>query len=366
MNLPRYRPRVVILGGGYAGLSAALEFPPAVYEVILVDQRAAFLDVARLQLSVNKPLKELEIPFETLAVRHHWQFIQAHVTVTPDALVNWHRERALSLDGTSLSFDYLIVTTGSKGAVLPNSEAAINLEQLKQTGAMPYLASLRQQPKPWKIAVIGGGPTGIQFLFELATAFKPDEVEINFIDAERQLLSGFPSAFHQGIQERLKQRAQIHYFPATLCQRLDQHQLTLQQGNESFSIHANLILQFIGVLPNPNLQCDRFGQIIIQNQVLDGVFAAGDCARFDGPGLNRLSAQAASRKGKIVAANVRHHARGQTMETYQHREIGYFLSLGAGDGMGWMMQENRVVAGQVAWAIKEVTERQFALKLLWP
>ncbi len=370
MTLSRYKPRVVILGGGYAGLSAALELPSHVYDVTLIDQRPAFLDVARLQLTAHQPIEDLQIPFTEIAAKHGWRFIQGSAEPSPANLAAWHQAHQLSVNGEPLPFEFLIVATGSRGAVLPQSSAAINLEQLKHTGALPYLDTLRTQPKPWKLAVIGGGPTGIQFLFELVSALKNEAVEISFIDAERQLLSGFPAAFHQGIQERLKQRPQVNYFPATLCQQLDEHAIQLQQGNQVFEIKADLILQFIGVLPNPNLACDRFGQITLPAsgapRVLEGIFAAGDCGRFDGPGLNRLSAQAASRKGRLVATNVRHLARGQPLEVYQHREVGYFLSLGTGDGLGWMAQENRIVGGQLAWAIKEVTERQFALKLRWP
>lgn len=104
-----------------------------------------------------------------------------------------------------------------------------------------------------------------------------------------------------------------------------------------------------------------FGRVRDGHGLLENVFTAGDCSRFDGNGLNSMSAQAAVRKGKAVAANIARALSGRKLERYNYREVGYFLSLGYWDGLGWIGLPGNVLSGLPALAIKEVIEAQFDL-----
>jgi len=51
------------------------------------------------------------------------------------------------------------------------------------------------------------------------------------------------------------------------------------------------------------------------------------------------------------------------LEPYLHRDIGYVVSLGPADAIGWLALENNVVTGLAAYTIKEIVEAQYDLLL---
>jgi NADH dehydrogenase len=70
------------------------------------------------------------------------------------------------------------------------------------------------------------------------------------------------------------------------------------------------------------------------------------------------------RKGKLVARNIlRHSGLLKILEPYLHHDIGYVVSLGPADAVGWLALENNVVTGIAAHVIKEIVEAQYDLLL---
>ena len=99
----------------------------------------------------------------------------------------------------------------------------------------------------------------------------------------------------------------------------------------------------------------------MDNDELESVYAVGDCTKYAGQGLNSSSAQAAVRKGKLVAQNLNRKSTGKDLKQYTYKELGYFLSLGPGDGVGWMIHPDNVLSGPPAMVVKETIEAQYDL-----
>ena len=93
------------------------------------------------------------------------------------------------------------------------------------------------------------------------------------------------------------------------------------------------------------------------------LFAAGDCARYAGGGLDAMTAQAAVRKGKLVAENIRRLSRHEPLAAYDYQALGYFLSLGPLDGIGWLGSPGNILSGAPAFTVKIAVEAQFNLFL---
>jgi NADH dehydrogenase len=98
-------------------------------------------------------------------------------------------------------------------------------------------------------------------------------------------------------------------------------------------------------------------------QLLQEIFSAGDCADYAGNGLNQLSAQAAVRKGKLVAHNIRNLNAGRGLHRYRYQEKGYLLSLGSVDAVGWLGLRCNLIKGFAANVLKEAMESQYNLYL---
>jgi NADH dehydrogenase len=103
---------------------------------------------------------------------------------------------------------------------------------------------------------------------------------------------------------------------------------------------------------------------MVGRKPLQNIFTAGDCSIYDSSGSNTMTAQSAVRKGMLAARNIlRHSGALKLMEPYFHRDLGYVVSLGPTDAVGWLALEGNVVEGMPALVIKELVEAQYDLLL---
>lgn len=138
-----------------------------------------------------------------------------------------------------------------------------------------------------------------------------------------------------------------------------------QETDEVAELPSAFSLLFTGKEKSFRFDTNWFGQIVANSVTLERVFAAGDCARYRGLGSNTMSAQSAVRKGRLVARNVLRAAGPlKIMEPYLHRELGYVISMGPFDAVGWLGLESNVIAGSPAGLAKEIVEAQYDLLLM--
>ena len=81
-------------------------------------------------------------------------------------------------------------------------------------------------------------------------------------------------------------------------------------------------------------------------------------------GSNLMTSQSALRKGKAAANNILREAGIlRFCLPYMHQDIGYLLSLGPDDAVGWIGSKNAIVSGLPAFIAKEGIEAQYDLLL---
>ena len=264
-----------------------------------------------------------------------------------------------------MAFDYLVITTGAKPHLAPGGKWVYQQDdfywQEGQEIIQNFLA--RTENKERHITVVGAGATGLQFLLELDDLLKSGRIDcqLRLIQRGGRILSKLPEGFHDYIAGRLKS-AGIEHLPYTRYrgQRGGNVKLEDTRTGESFALPSDLTLLFPGVDPQPQLlRADRYGRVIVDHYPLPHIFTAGDCSNFDCGGLNSLTAQAAVRKGKQVAANIKRLQQGRLPSIYAYGELGYFVSLGPLDGIGWMLFKYNIITGLPAFAIKEAIEVQY-------
>jgi NADH dehydrogenase len=77
-------------------------------------------------------------------------------------------------------------------------------------------------------------------------------------------------------------------------------------------------------------------------------------------GSNLMTSQSALRKGRAVAKNILLKAGVlRFCLPYMHQDIGYLLSLGPSDAIGWIGSKNTLVSGLPAFMAKEAIEAQY-------
>jgi NADH dehydrogenase len=217
------------------------------------------------------------------------------------------------------------------------------------------------------ISVIGGGATGIQFLFEIAHFLRRQKIEskLRLIHGMDRVLNPFTAGFSAYTEARMSD-LNIDFHPNTYYHGQEAGSIFLEENGtgRNFSLPSTLSLLFLGKKTKTLFLTNVFGQVMVERKPLQNIFAAGDCSVYQSFGSDTLTAQSAVRKGKLAARNIlRHSGSFQLLEPYLHRDLGYVISLGPADAVGWLALEGNVVGGMPALMIKELVEAQYDLLL---
>jgi len=281
-------------------------------------------------------------------------------------------ERRITLeDGSALPFDYLILATGTglQTVALENSIKTLTLQDFVETAGPDLLEAHlgRSKTKASQMTVVGSGPTGIQFLFEIAQYALTHHLpwKLRLIDSGDHPLQQFEPNMGRYVQAKLDEWG-IDYFPEHYFLRQGEDDVTIEHRDtfERQTLQSHLTLYFSGKNPRNRLRTNWYGQVKSHHKTLSRIFSAGDCAHFKSPGSNSLSAQSAVRKGKLVAQNIlRQDSVLGLKSPYLHRDLGYVISMGPNDAIGWVGTQKNIIAGSPALAVKNVVESQYDLLL---
>ncbi len=439
MQINSSQKKIIVIGGGYAGLRAALKLSQnPEFTITVLDRKPYFLDILQLHRSIKTPLAHFTTPYHRLMPKNslpgNIRFVHHKMDFCEQDLLDWQQNHEILLypydpqknnpqkKATShnkgnigdngqidkqknlklyqkekLFFDHLIVTAGARPHACPElcldsiatAENFFTLDDFKsRTGNARWLRQIQQcQGKKPEILVVGGGPTAIQFVFELASLKNQlPGMNITLAHDKERLVQSLPVGFHEYIVTKLKQSGITLYCNAKWQPQLKRDQSGLaspsidgssepiqttisghiyyKPTNKKIVMNPDLILWLAGVEPEPFLmRTDSYGHIIAQGQTLDHIWAAGDCSRFAGNGLNSMDAQAGVRKAALVASNIEHTVKGDALEKYNYQQLGFFISMGDWDGIGWMLFPFHTITGPPAFVVKEMIESQFKLFL---
>jgi NADH dehydrogenase len=364
-------PRVVVIGGGYAGLACLIELAKKApeLELHLLDAAAEHCKVTNLHKTFSKPATDFKVPYAELAERFNFQFHQQRLDFKPADLQHWQAEKRLPLRDGHLDYDWLLLSTGASSSLSPQGEAVFGLEHL-QAGRGPEMLEnwlLQAQTEHLEISFVGGGSTGLQVLFELRELLRKQRADIGLrlIDLNPRTLPDLPEGAHRYITRKLR-REGIDYLPETEFRAQQDGQVLLKESGSGreYRLPSTATLLFPGVQRSPfPIASNFYGQVEVAGELLPDIFSAGDCADFAGNGLNLLTAQAAVRKGKLVAHNIRNLHAGRGLRRYRYQEKGYLLSLGPVDAVGWLGLRCNLFTGFAANVLKEAMEGQYDLFL---
>lgn len=367
------RLKVVIIGGGYAGLAALinlLQFAPDT-DITLIDPGTQHLKITHLHETFRYPLTDLLIPFTDIENRFGCRHISAAVNFDQNKLQACQDKKELILEDEILNFDYLIIASGceNRPADPVSANHILSLHDFTTANGSDLLTLFFAQSNSGEqsISVVGGGATGIQFLFEIGQfiARIKSTAELRLIHSGGHVLEQFPEGFGSYAESRMRDM-NIAFYPNTYFreQQAGKILLTEKDTNKQFELPSGLSILFLGKKQQNIFITNAFGQIVVNQEPLQNIFAAGDCSYFQSPGSNTLTAQSAVRKGKLVARNVlRHSGFPGLLEPYLHHELGYVVNLGPSDAVGWLVSEGNLITGIPALTIKELVEAQYDLLL---
>lgn len=373
-NIPKQkRLKVVIVGGGYAGIAALtnlLQYAPDT-DITIIDPKTQHIKITHLHETFRYPLSDFLVPFAEIENRYGCRHILASVNYDQDQLQVCQDKKQLILNEEVLNFDYLILAAGCESRAIDSirKDNILSLQDFTTANGSDLLTKLLGQENlsEQSISVVGGGATGIQFLFEIKQFLNrtKNKTELRLIHSGEHVLEQFPDGFGSYVESRMRDMA-IAFYPNTYYreQQGGQILLTEKHTNKQFELASSLSILFLGKKQQNIFTANAFGQVIVDQEPLRNIFVAGDCSYYQSLGSNTLTAQSAVRKGKLVARNIlRHSGFPGLLEPYLHHELGYVVSLGSSNAVGWLVSEGNLITGIPALTIKELVEAQYDLLL---
>jgi NADH dehydrogenase len=363
-------PKLVIVGGGYAGMAALISFfrhcPTA--DVTLIDPRSHHLKITHLHEQFRQPSAKLKVAFATLEQRFGFRHIPKVIDFDDETLLQWQSDHYLKVGDEPLQFDYLLLALGTKVEKIQSSDRIFGLDDLSDDAfptVIDRLSALQGNETP--ITVVGGGPTGVQFLFEIAHWLRAENRQnpLRLIDAQDNILTQFKPDLANFVRASMLELG-IEFIPNCIFQHQDGEHILIENKltGETAKLASGFSFCFVGKRSATALETNAFGQVMLGRTTLSRIFAAGDCSRYRSPGSNAPTAQSAVRKGKVCARNIlRHSGKLKIMEPYIHQDLGYVISLGPRDAIGWIGLQANVVGGAPALVVKELVEAQHELLL---
>jgi NADH dehydrogenase len=365
------RPRILVVGGGYVGMYAALRLqkrlrtseaaitvvdpqPNMTYQPFLPEAAAGSIEASHVVVPLRRVLRGCEV-------------ISATVTGVD------HDRKVATLDPVEggpfeLSYDVLVMAPGSVSRALPVPGLAETAIGFKTIGEAVHLrnhilsrlevASATDDPdlrrKALTFVFVGGGYSGVEAFAELedmaryATRFypklSPSDMRWVLVEASGRILPEVGGALGAYTVERLRERGMEIRLDTTVESMVD-GRVVLSDGQE---FDTGTVVWTAGVRANPlasrsGLPVDYTGRIVctpdLRVKGVPDAWSAGDIAAVpdlsrDEPGATCApSAQHAVRQAKRLADNVIAVMRGGKPRPYVHANAGSVASLGLYKGV---------------------------------
>jgi NADH dehydrogenase len=365
-------PHVVLVGGGFAGLTAARELRRAPVRITLIDRSNVHVFQPLLYQVATAGLAATDI---TAPLRHVVRG-QANTTVRlaevagVDLVARRVRlvQAAMGAGPRELAYDWLVLAPGAVPSYFghdqwarhaPGLKELRNALEIRRRILLAFEAAEAEDDAgarpPWlSFVVIGGGPTGVELAGALAEIARVQFVRsfhridtrstrLVLVEAGPRLLPAMPEELSADALMRL-QRMGVEVRLGARVVDVDDAGATLEAGGARERLVARTVLWAAGVRASPLLATlgvplDRGGRVAVEADLsLPGhpeVFVLGDAAAVrdgsapDGaprwvPGL----APAAIQMGRHAARQIERTLAGRPREPFRYRDKGTLATIG--------------------------------------
>jgi NADH:ubiquinone reductase (H+-translocating) len=330
-------PRIVVVGGGFAGLEVAKALGKAEIGVTIIDRHNHHLFQPLLYQVATAALSAPDIAEPIRKVLGRYPSVQ--VLFGDVAEIGTEARTLVLADGTAVPYDLLVLATGSQpfyfgqeswARVCPGLKTIEDARTIRSRLLLSFEHAERttdpvEQSRLMTIAIIGGGPTGVELAgsiaelsrYTLARDFRnirPEKTRIILVEAGNRLLAGFAPELSDYARMRLESLG-VEIALGNRVEAVEAHRITV--GGQV--IPVALTLWAAGVAASPlaaqlGVELDRGGRVKVEAdlQVVahPDIFALGDIALFldeNGrplPGLAQVAKQQGEHLGKALARRI--------------------------------------------------------------
>ena len=357
---PARRPRVLIVGGGFAGLNAAKGLAHLQVDVTVVDRRNHYTFqplLYQVALAVLSPA-DIAQPIRTILRK------QTNTQVLMDEVVGIDvaARRVSMASGASLDYDYLVLAAGATHSyfgndqwepLAPGLKTVEDAIEIRRRVLLAFELAERQMLEqgwhpPLNFVIIGSGPTGVELagaISDIAQLYMrhdfrhidPAKSRVLLLDAGPLVLAAYPEDLSAKAEATLKRLGvEVHTNTQVIAVGPGWVEVKGQMGNGR--IEAAVTLWAAGVQASPlgrllGAPFDRRGCVIVDDRLnppgLPEVFVLGDLAHLvqDGrqlPGVAQPAMQMGDHVAKIVAADLA----GKPRPAFRYFDKGDMATIG--------------------------------------
>jgi NADH:ubiquinone reductase (H+-translocating) len=369
------RPRVIVIGGGFGGLSAVRTLRSAAVDVLLIDRgnhhtfQPLLYQVATAGLAA---------PSIAAPLRHILRSQRNATVLLGEARRVDLDGRSVDVDGVLHPFDFLVVATGSTHAYFGHDEWARHAPGLKTLDdALRIRARIltaferaeatgdpAEQMEWLTFLIVGAGATGVELAGTLAEIARhtlkrefrhidPATARVLLVEAGPRVLPAFPPSLSEKARQQLE-RLGVMVRAGRPVTSLDEQGVWI--GEER--IAARTVLWAAGVAASPlgatlGVALDRAGRVPVTAQLTVAghpeVFVIGDLAVPDGTEPIPAIAPAAKQMGRYAGVAILANLSGRRIGPFRYRHFGSLATIGR---MAAVADFGRVrLSGILAWWI---------------
>ncbi|MEX0647348.1 MAG: NAD(P)/FAD-dependent oxidoreductase [Balneolaceae bacterium] len=348
---------VVIIGGGFGGISAAKVLAKSDFEVTIIDKKNHHLFQPLLYQVATAALSPGDIAMPIRSIFSKSKNIR---TLLGEVTAIDKEKNVVQLrSGETISFDYLVAAPGTVYNYFGNEEWPQHAPALKTIDNAlsireKILVSLEKadqtkDPKtrvPYLVfAIIGGGPTGVEMAGAIAEITKKglmmdyknisaDETRIYLIEAAPRILLGYP--------DRLAEKAKTDLEKLGVSVLTDSPVTDIQKEGVAIGdrfIESHNIVWAAGVNTHPLVKTlqseyDKMGRVKVNPDLTvpghDHIFVIGDAAHFVGKDNDPLPplAPVAIQQGRYAGNLIKKREKGETAAPFRYRDKGKMATIG--------------------------------------
>ncbi|NKC68138.1 NAD(P)/FAD-dependent oxidoreductase [Vagococcus fluvialis] len=373
------KPKIVILGAGYAGLKTAkqLQKKNVNAEIILVNKNEYHYESTQLHevAAGTEPGSKISFNIADVIDSNKVTFIQDEVT-----LIKKEEKKVILAKKGEISYDYLVIALGFESETfgipgvnefskpLVDIKTAEAARQYLDTNLANYAKSKNEADL--SIAVCGAGFTSIEYLGEITNRipklaeklnFPADKVKITCIEAMPTLLPMFSEKLGTYGIDVLKKRG-VNFIVGTPIKEIKENTVVYEQEGELKELTANTVIWTTGVRGSAVVGDSGFderrGRVVVESDLsvagFPEVFMIGDVsAVMDGdsgrpfPTTAQIALQQGAYLGNALAAKLNN----QSVEGFTYKPLGTVASIGNNVGLGNVM--GKEVKGYIGSIMKK-------------
>lgn len=381
VNIPKSDlKRIVVVGGGFAGLELVNRLRKSNYQIVLIDQNNfhQFLPLIYQVATAGLEPSSISFPFRKLFHnRQNFYFRMAEVRA-----VNI-KDKIIQTSIGKLNYDYLVLAAGTISNYFGNKdlqEKSISMKTLQEAlGLRNTLlsnferaltcATQQERNELLNVVIVGGGATGVEIAGAIAEMKRyvfpkdypdmdPESLKINLIEASPRLLGGMSEKASSNAYQYLIDMG-VDIKLNTRLETYTQNMAHLDTG-EKIATRSLIWVSGVSATPIQHIQGDFLGRgnrIIVDeyNQVknIDCVFCIGDqCIQTtDGNYKNGHPqlAQVAIQQARNLAQNFKNKSKGKPFQPFSYTDLGAMATVGRKRAVADL--KNFKIGGWFAWLL---------------